>query len=356
MSVIQLDSLTAHEAVLDSARRVLETECEGLKSLSDSLSNGQSGGLGEAFLKAVHLIFKLKGRLIITGMGKSGHVGQKMAATFASTGTPSQFVHPAEASHGDLGMITEQDAVIAISNSGEASELSDIIAYTRRFSIPLLAITAKPASTLGQAADLVLALPPLKEACPNGLAPTTSTTVTMAYGDILAVALMEQRGFGAADFKKFHPGGKLGQQLKKVSDLMHPAAETPLVPVGTSMQDAILVMTEKAFGCVGITDTNGQLAGVVTDGDLRRHMGDGLLSNAVEDVMTADPQTITPTQLASEALGIMNARSITILFVCEPGAGNSATNLSGPSGQSGASSGKPVGILHMHDLLRAGLV
>jgi arabinose-5-phosphate isomerase len=274
-------------------------------------------------------------RVIVTGMGKSGHIANKIASTLASTGTPAVFVHPAEASHGDLGMITGDDVVIALSNSGETSELADLVTYTRRFKIPLIAITGRANSTLAVAADVALVLPNTPEACPMGLAPTTSTTVMLALGDALAVAMLERKGFSADDFHLLHPGGKLGRLLLRVAGIMHTGDEVPLIGGDRSMADTLLLMTSKSFGCAGIVDDDGRLKGIVTDGDLRRHMSGDLLSLKTEEVMTADPLSVQPSTLASEALGFMNARSITTLFVVEDG--------------------RPVGIIHIHDCLRAGV-
>jgi arabinose-5-phosphate isomerase len=317
--------------LIASAMRTLDAEGSGITALAAALSNG----LGAAFVEAVELIRGIEGRLIVSGMGKSGHIAHKIAATLASTGTPSFFVHPAEASHGDLGMITPKDALMALSWSGETVELKSLIDYSRRFRIGLVAVTANADSTLGQAADVVLTLPQAREACPHNLAPTTSSLMQLALGDALAVALLESRGFTAIDFGVLHPGGQLGAQLKFVRDVMHKGEALPLAPLGTLMGDAILVMTAKGFGCVGIVDAKGALAGIITDGDLRRHMQNGLVEKRVEEVMTARPKTIEPGQLASEALEILNASKITALMV-EDG-------------------GKPVGIVHFHDLLRAGV-
>jgi len=313
---------------LSAGDRVLRQEAMALTLLADSLSN--------SFPQALDCICAIKGRVIVTGMGKSGHIARKIAATLASTGTPAQFVHPAEASHGDLGMVTNQDAVLALSNSGETTELADVISYTRRWHIPLIAITGVAGSALGTAADIVLALPKVAEAGSIALAPTTSTTMMLALGDALAIALLERHGFSADDFKQFHPGGKLGQRLLRVSDLMHIGDEIPLIALTASMSDALLIMTAKTFGCVGVLDTGGKLIGIVTDGDLRRHMGDNLLQMPVADVMTAHPRSIRPGALAVEALGVMNEKSITSLFVVD--------------------AEQPVGIIRMHDCLRAGLV
>lgn len=308
-------------------RRVLSTEADALRTLADSL--------GEAFIRAVETMFNAKGRIVCTGMGKSGHVARKIAATLASTGAQAMFVHPAEASHGDLGMIGPDDVVLALSKSGEARELSDVIAYANRFSIPLIAMTAFEGSQLGRGGNIVLLLPDAPEATAEVNAPTTSTTLQIALGDALAVALLERRGFTASDFRVFHPGGKLGAMLRTVGDLMHGADELPLIGLAAPMPDALLVMSEKRFGAVGVVDDAGALAGLITDGDLRRHM-DGLLTHSAGEVMTQGPLTITPGALAAEALKIMNDRRITVLFVVE--------------------AGKPVGILHVHDLLRAGVI
>jgi arabinose-5-phosphate isomerase len=323
----------ATDPALASAIRVLTLEADSIRALADSLDG--------AFTAAVDRLEKLAfgktgGRVIISGMGKSGHIARKIAATMASTGTPSQFVHPAEASHGDLGMITEADAVICLSNSGETPELNDLVAHAKRFEIPLIAIVGRAESTLAQAADIALILPKAPEACPLGLAPTTSTTMMLALGDALAVALLERRGFTAEDFQVLHPGGKLGKALIKVSDIMHTGEEVPLVPLGTGMRDAILVMTAKTFGCVGIADRAGKLTGVITDGDLRRHIDGDLFAQTVDQVMTRAPKTIRPNALAAEALGRMKASKVTALFV--------------------VAEGRPLGILRIHDILRAGVV
>ncbi|MDP6573326.1 MAG: KpsF/GutQ family sugar-phosphate isomerase [Rhodospirillales bacterium] len=299
----------------------------GLEALARSL--------GERFVAALDLMGGAKGRVVVAGIGKSGHVARKIAATLASTGTPALFVHPAEASHGDLGMITEDDAVLALSNSGETEEMADIVAYAKRFEIPLVAITGKPDSALAEAASVALIIPENDEACPLGLAPTTSTTVMLALGDAIAVALLERKGFSADNFQELHPGGKLARRLLKVADIMHGEEELPLVDGDTTMADALLVMTAKRFGCVGIVDGSGRLEGIVTDGDLRRHMSPELLARKAAEVMSRHPHTIASQALASEAVRAMNERAVTNLFVVD--------------------GGPPVGILHIHDCLRAGV-
>ena len=316
-------ALNAATTDLDVARTVLGTEAAALRALGAVLDEG--------FTHAVDLLAGASGRVVVSGMGKSGHVARKIAATLASTGTPALFVHPAEASHGDLGMIVAGDVVLALSNSGETPELAAILAHARRFALPIIAVTAR-------AADIVLLLPVVAEACPMGLAPTTSTVMQMALGDALAVALLTRRGFTAADFRQFHPGGRLGARLRRVRDVMHEGEAMPLAAPELSMDRALLRMTEKRFGCLGVTDETGRLVGIVTDGDLRRHMGPDLLVRHVAEVMTPDPRTIAPDALAAEALHAMNARgrAITALFVVDP-------------------AGCPIGILHVHDLLRAGI-
>ncbi|HZT88733.1 MAG TPA: KpsF/GutQ family sugar-phosphate isomerase [Stellaceae bacterium] len=312
------------------ARRVIRAEIQGLDHLSRALDGG--------FCTALDLCAAVEGRIIVTGIGKSGHVARKIAATLASTGAPAQFVHAAEASHGDLGMIGSRDAILALSNSGETAELADIIAYSRRFKIPLVALTGGAASSLAEAADAVILLPDVAEACPMGLAPTTSTTMMLALGDALAIALLERKGFSSADFQLFHPGGKLGRRLLRVGDIMHTGEAVPLVAPDTPMSEAILVMTAKSFGCVGVRDDDGRLVGVITDGDLRRHMDDSLLRRSVAEVMHAAPKTIAPARLAAEALGMMNRvpPPTTSLFVVDEDE-------------------RPVGFIHMHDCLRAGV-
>jgi arabinose-5-phosphate isomerase len=317
---------------LDAARRVLATEAEALGALAESLD--------DRFGRAVSLLGGATGRVVVTGMGKSGHVARKIAATFASTGTPALFVHPGEASHGDLGMIVAGDAVLALSNSGETPELAVLVEHSRRFGLPLVGIAGRAESALARAADVALVLPAAPEACPMGLAPTTSTTMQMALGDALAVALLTRRGFTAADFRLFHPGGRLGARLSRVRDLMHAGEEVPLAAPETHMDAAIVAMTAKRFGVLGIADSTGRLVGVITDGDLRRALDAGggatLLTRSAAEVMTRTPRTIGPDQLAAEALRIMNERGITALFVVDE-------------------AGRPAGILHVHDLLRAGV-
>jgi len=314
---------------LAAGRRVVSQEAEALTLLAASL--------GDSFGDAVQLILDAPGRVIVSGMGKSGHVARKIAATFASTGTPAHFVHPAEASHGDLGMLAKGDAVLVLSNSGETPELADIVAYTRRFSIPLIGVAGRAGSTLLRKSDVSLLLPPAAEACDSGIVPTTSTTMMLALGDALAVTLMQHRRFTPEHFRQFHPGGKLGAQLSQVRDLMHMGAELPLVATGTPMSEALLTISQKGFGVVGVSAAGDALLGVITDGDLRRHM-QGLLDLSADQVMTREPLTIAPDALAGEALALMNAHQVTCLFVLDPSDG-----------------GRPAGILHIHDCLRAGV-
>ncbi|MDP6353045.1 MAG: KpsF/GutQ family sugar-phosphate isomerase [Alphaproteobacteria bacterium] len=313
--------------VLAIARRVLEIEGQALEKLAVSLDG--------TFAEAVRILAVIAGRVVVTGMGKSGHIARKLAATMASTGTPAMFVHPAEASHGDLGMITDDDAVLALSNSGETTELSDIVEYTRRFKIPLIALVGRARSTLGDTADVALILPDSPEACPMGMAPTTSTTLALALGDALSIALLERSGFSPANFQELHPGGNLGRRLTTVTDLMHSGGDMPLIGPDRRMSEALIEMTAKTFGCVGVIDDGGRLIGIITDGDLRRHMGSDFLDRRTADIMTPSPKTIRRNALAAEALWVMSTRTITSLFV--------------------AKDGKPVGILHLHDCLRAGI-
>jgi arabinose-5-phosphate isomerase len=331
---VKLAAKTAEtgDSAADSARRTIETEKAGLTALAAALENG----LARPFAQAVDMIRTANGRVIVSGMGKSGHVGRKVAATLASTGTPAFFVHPAEASHGDLGMITRGDVVLALSWSGETNELRSLVEHTRRREIPLIAVTAEAESTLARESDLALILPHAAEACPHGLAPTTSTLMQLALGDALAVALLEGRGFTADDFRVFHPGGTLGANLHFVRDIMHRGDAVPLVSPDTPMSVAVPTISEKRFGCAGVVE-DGKLMGIVTDGDLRRHMGPDLPTKTAREVMTANPQFVPPDCLVGEALALMNRpeRPITVLFVVEDG--------------------RPVGIVHMHDFLRLGV-
>ncbi len=315
------------DAMRAAGRRVLVLEAEALVSLADSLD-------GE-FTAAVDILAGSSGRVIVTGMGKSGHVAAKIASTLASTGTPAHFVHPGEAAHGDLGMIARGDVVLALSNSGGTAELAAVVAHAARSSVPLVALTARADSPLAEAARLALVLPAVPEACPMGLAPTTSTTMMLALGDALAVALLERKGFSVDDFRDLHPGGSLGQSLQLVSDIMHVGGAMPLVGLRTDMAEALFEISSKAFGCVGVTDDEGALVGIVTDGDLRRSMSTDLLQRPVSAIMTASPKTIRPRALVAEAVAAMNDAQITALFVVETDA--------------------PVGIIHVHDCLRAGV-
>ncbi len=312
----------------DTGRRVVMAEAEALRTLSDTL--------GVSFAAAVQVLLDAKGRVIVSGMGKSGHIARKIAATFASTGTPAHFVHPAEASHGDLGMLAKGDAVIVLSNSGETPELADLVAYTRRFGIPLIGVASRAESTLLTQSDVALVLPQLGEACGTGVVPTISTTMTLALGDALAIALMEHRKFTPENFRDVHPGGKLGARLSKVADLMHRGNELPLVAADTPMGEVLLTISQKGFGVAGILSDEGALAGVITDGDLRRHM-QGLLDHTAEEVMTRNPTVVQTGALAEKAVAIMNDRKITCLFAVDD-------------------TGQVAGILHIHDCLRAGVV
>jgi arabinose-5-phosphate isomerase len=327
---------TVSNADLEAARRVLAVEGDALAALARSLD--------ARFTRAVDLIFGVEGRVIVSGMGKSGHVGNKIAATLASTGTPAQFVHPGEASHGDLGFITRKDAALLLSNSGKTQELTDVVDFTRRAGIPLIAITGGADSALAQYADVALILPTAPEACPMGLAPTTSTTMQLALGDALAVALMKRRGFTADDYRALHPGGALGKRLVRVADIMHQGGELPLVGQDAVMSDVLLEITSKRFGCAGVTDAKGGLIGVITDGDLRRHMQGDLLKRRAREVMTAKPRLVRAGALGGEALRLMNQNSVpvTCLFVVA----DEDVAKAAP---------KPVGIVHVHDCLRAGV-
>jgi arabinose-5-phosphate isomerase len=319
---------TSGEADLKAARRVLDMAGEAIAAVGRSLDGD--------FSRAVDAILSIKGRVIVSGMGKSGHVGRKIAATLASTGTPAYFVHPGEASHGDLGMVTREDAVLMLSYRGETAELGDLMTHAKRLRVPLIGIAGNRNSTLLQTADIALVLPSAREACPMGLAPTTSTTMMLVLGDALAVALMERRGFTADQYRDFHPGGSLGKALIRVGDLMHTGEEIPLVTEDAAMQQVILTMAARRFGCVGVTDKKGTLAGIITDGDLARHMNRELLDRPLLDVMTRKPKVIAADRLAAEALALMNEMKITQLFVLDE-------------------SERPQGILHMHDCLRAGV-
>ena len=316
---------------ISSAIRTIETEKAGLVALSAALQ----GEMHEVFRAAVGLIGGIAGRLIVTGIGKSGHIGTKLAATLASTGTPSFFVHPVEANHGDLGMIGRDDVILALSWSGETVELQGIVSYSRRFAIPLIAMTSGERSALARAADIVLLLPKVQEACPHGLAPTTSTLMQLALGDAIAVALLEARGFTATDFKTFHPGGKLGASLSHVGDIMHSGENMPLVALGTSMPDAVNMLAQKRYGCVGVIDGEGTLVGIVTDGDIARNLSRNLSELTVDEVMTRSPKTVKPATLATAALGLLNQHNISALIVTDEAF-------------------RPIGIVHFHDLLRIG--
>jgi len=325
-----MDSTPAHvdNETIARARRVLTLEADGLGALAAALD--------QSFVRAIEALEKVSGRIVVTGMGKSGHVAHKVAATLSSTGRPAMFIHPAEASHGDLGMLSDNDAVLAFSNSGETPELTDIVAHTRRLRLPLIVVSSNADGTLIEHADVALILPDAEEACAIGMAPTPSTTMMMALGDALAVVLMDRIGFTADHFRNLHPGGRLGKRLLKVSDIMHSGDALPLAQAHQTMAEVLPEMTAKSLGCVGIVDDRGKLSGVITDGDLRRHMGDDLLRQRVDEVMTRNPTTIRPNQLASEAVSIMNDRKITNLFVTDKG--------------------RAVGVIHIHDCLRAGVV
>lgn len=319
----------------NSALRTLQLERAGILALETAIS-GAFSALGEQVDATVSLLRGISGRVIVTGMGKSGHIARKIAATLASTGTPAYFVHAAEASHGDLGMIQASDAVLALSWSGETPELADILTYARRFGIPIVAMTSNRESALGRQADLCLCLPAAEEACPNGLAPTTSTTMQLAMGDALAIALLEAKGFSARDFKTYHPGGKLGAQLTFVRDVMHADERVPRLPIAGTMADAIVEMSGKRFGCVCVEDEDGRLAGLITDGDLRRHMGADLLGRTVRTVMTPEPMTVGPDELAARALAMLNDNRKSVLPVVD-------------------ADGRPIGIVHLHDLYAIGV-
>lgn len=323
-------NMTLPDRDLEEARRVLHLEAAALTSLSQSLET--------SFIKALDTLENTKGRIIISGMGKSGHIGKKMAATFASTGTPALFIHPAEASHGDLGMLTKSDTLLAMSVSGETAELSDIILFASRHHIPIIAMTFNPDSSLAHTANICLTLPKEEEACPLGMAPTTSSTMMLALGDAMAVCLLKRRGFSTEDFGSLHPGGKLGRKLLRVEQIMHQGDELPLLHHGSCMQDVILEMTQKSLGCVGIVEDDGTLVGVITDGDLRRHMSPQLLQEKAKDIMTLRPRTISGTMLVAEAVSFLSENRITNVFVTEKKDGKEF----------------PLGVLHIHACLRAG--
>jgi arabinose-5-phosphate isomerase len=320
----------AADQLIRSGQQALEAEKAGLEALIAAMS----GELGASFAAAAQLIARSSGRVIVSGMGKSGHIGRKIAATLASTGTPAYFVHPAEASHGDLGMVQPDDVILALSWSGETTELSDIVAYAKRFRVTLIGVSSNPDSALGREADILIALPKAKEACPNGIAPTTSTTMQVALGDALAIALLEARGFSSHDFRTYHPGGKLGAQLKQLSAIMSTGDLLPLVAEGSRMGEALVTMSAKGFGCVLVVDARGLLSGIITDGDLRRHMSADLLGHTVDQVMTANPASVPPETLVAEALEIVETRKIGALIVTEDR--------------------RPVGLVHVLDLLRIG--
>jgi len=329
VSVLSSVKKPTGESDLAAARRVFEMAGEAIAALGATLDGN--------FSRAVDAILEVKGRVIVSGMGKSGHIARKIAATLASTGTPAHFVHPAEASHGDLGAVTRQDALLMLSNSGDTPELSALITFAKRFAIPMIGVASRSDSALLQAADIPLVLPKSREACPMGLAPTTSTTLMLVLGDALAVALMERRGFSADQYRTLHPGGALGKALIRVSDIMHIGDEVPLVGEDAPMGQALIVMTARRFGCVGVVDGGGALTGIFTDGDLARHMDASLFHRKIAEVMTRGPKIVAPWQLAAEAVALMNAKKITVLFVV------------------GQDDARPIGILHMHDCLRAGL-
>ncbi len=320
------------QTIIASARKTLKIEQAGLEAIAKIFKPP----LTDEFVKAVEAVRAISGRVIVSGVGKSGHIGVKIAATLASTGTPAFFVHSSEANHGDLGMIARDDVILALSWSGETTELSGVLAYSKRFNIPLIAITSKAHSTLGKEADIVLALPRQPEACPHNLAPTTSAIMQLALGDALAIALLENRGFTVGDFRNLHPGGQLGANLTHIRDIMHIGEQIPLVASGTLMTEAIMQISKKGFGCVGITGEGGKLIGIITDGDLRRNLKKDLLGERVDSVMTANPKTIEPDMLAIAAMEILDSSTISALMVAE--------------------AGKPVGIVHFHDLLRLGVI
>ncbi len=321
-------------AVLASIGRTLTTATNGIKALADHLTTDEV--FAQSLVDAVELIGDRRGRVVVSGVGKSGHIGRKIAATMASTGTSAYFVHPTEASHGDLGMIISDDVLILLSWSGETAELANMLTYAKRFKVPIVSISSNRDSILARNSDVALVLPKVPEACPHGLAPTTSAMLQLAVGDALAIALLERRGFSAEDFKTFHPGGKLGAQLRLVQELAHVAEQVPLLAVGRPMSDAVIEMSAKGFGVVGIVDESGVLIGVITDGDLRRHMAGNLLVQPVEEVMSRNPRVVHGDVLASAAMEFMQEHKVTVLFLVDE-------------------AGIPAGILHIHDLLRAGV-
>lgn len=335
MGLRQVEAGTATEAgVIDSISRTMARAVDGISALAARFASDQN--LCSSFVKAVELIANSGGRVVVSGVGKSGHIGRKIAATMASTGTSSYFVHPTEASHGDLGMITSDDLLILLSWSGETAELGNMLTYAKRFNVPVISVTSNSESLLARNSAVAITLPKVVEACPHGLAPTTSAMLQLAVGDALAIALLERRGFSAEDFKTFHPGGKLGSQLLLVSELAHSGEAVPLMPIGTAMSDAVIHMSTKGFGVLGIVDEEGLLSGVITDGDLRRHMSQNLLLECVETVMSRNPRVVKSSILASAAMEFMQAQKVTVLFLVDE-------------------RGAPTGILHIHDLLRAGV-
>ncbi|MCF7673413.1 KpsF/GutQ family sugar-phosphate isomerase [Bacillus subtilis] len=323
--------MSSHSPAIRSALNTIAVEKAGMSALEEALQNG----LSEPFERAVAAIASMKGRVVVTGIGKSGHIGSKLAATFASTGTPAFFVHAAEANHGDLGMVSNNDVILALSWSGETAELKGIVSYSRRFKVPLIALTSGEHSTLGRESDVLLLLPKVAEACPHGVAPTTSTLMQLAIGDALALALLERRGFTASDFRVFHPGGSLGASLSHVKDVMHRGDELPMVKIGTPMPEAMRIHSHKHFGCVIVENEDGTLAGIITDGDLTRNVDRPMATLKVDDIMTRSPKTVSPDQLLGATLALLNEARIGAVIVVEEN--------------------RPVGLVHFHDLLRAGV-
>ena len=310
--------------IIKEAKRVLKVEIASARTLDNSFN--------DSLYNIIGVLFKTKGRVIVTGIGKSGHIANKIAATLSSTGTPSQFVHPSEASHGDLGNITKKDCILAFSNSGQSQELNDIINYAKRFNVPLLSVSSNKNSTLSKKSDYALIFKKPTEACPLNLAPTSSTTMTLIIGDVIAITLLKMRGFKKSNFSNFHPGGNLGKDLVKISEIMHGKLELPLVKENDLMSKALIVMTKKSFGCVGVLNKNKNLIGIITDGDLRRSMNASIVNKKAKFIMTSKPKMVSKSILVAEALNIMNTKKITSLFICEKT--------------------KPIGIIHIHDLLR----